>query len=305
MSDVEVRRRLRGMMVPLVTPFSASLEIDWPAFDAHVARMLDAGVGVLIPGDLVGESWALEMDEKIALIERTVRLAAGRAAVVAKISVPSLPAAARLTRAAQVAGADAVKLALPAADTAHDALMEYVQAAGVASGLPFLLETNGADVPLAVLDRLAERAGLVGIEETSRDVDRFALLVERYAPLLAVICGAEDVLGFALLLGAAGFMTATPNLAPSFMRVLWEAGAAGDAPRTLEPFRRLLRYRRLFDAELRAGHPMFVTYTKAALELAGHAVGPPRPPLRRLTEAERATLGVVVARELGVPLGDA
>jgi 4-hydroxy-tetrahydrodipicolinate synthase len=302
MSAADVRQRLRGVMVPLVTPFRPSLEIDWPAFDAHVMRMLDAGFGVLIPGDLVGESWALEMDEKIALIERTVRLAAGRAVVVAKISVPSLPAAGRLARAAREAGADAVKIALPAADTAHDALLEYVDAAGSGSGLPFLLETNGADVPLAVLDRLTDHSGLVGIEETSRDVDRFALLVERYAPRLAVICGAEDVLAHTLLLGAAGFMTATPNFAPSFMRALWAAGAVADAPRTLEQFRRLRRYRRRFDAELRAGHPMFVTYTKAALELAGHAVGPPRPPLRRLTEAERATLGVVVSRELGVPL---
>jgi dihydrodipicolinate synthase/N-acetylneuraminate lyase len=305
MTGDSVRQRLRGVMVPLVTPFRASLEIDWPAFDAHVARMLDAGFGVLVPGDLVGESWALEMDEKIALIERTVRLAAGKAAVVAKISVPFLPAAGRMVRAALVAGAHAVKIALPAAETAHDALLEYVDAAGPKSGLPFLLETNGADIPLAVLDRLAEHPGLVGIEETSRDLDRFALLVERYASRLAVICGSEDVLGFTLLLGATGFMTATPNLAPSFMRALWEAGAAADAPGTLEPFRRLRRYRRLFEAELRAGHPMFVTYTKAALELAGHAVGPPRPPLRRLTDAERATLGAVVSRELGVPLASA
>jgi len=52
--------------------------------------------------------------------------------------------------------------------------------------------------------------------------------------------------------------------------------------------------RRLFETELRAGRPPFVTYTKAALELLGHPVGPPRPPVRRLSDVERRALGVTL-----------
>lgn len=298
-----LRPRLRGVMVPLVTPFTSALAIDWPAFDQHVDRLLASGVGVLLPGDLVGEAWALQMDEKTELIARTVRLAAGRALVVAKISEPALPAAATLARRARALGADAVKVTVAAGSGDHEALDEYVHAAGPGSGLPFVLETAGGPLPTRLLDGLADHPGLVGIEETSLDLDRFDLLVQRYGARIPIIAGSEDVLGFTLLLGAAGLMTATPNFAPGFMQALCAAAAAGDAARTLDLYRRLRRYRRLFEPELRAGVPMFVTYTKAALELLGHRAGPPRPPLRRLRPGELEALRAILREALPTPAG--
>lgn len=292
-------------MVPLVTPFTPTFGIDWPAFDAHVARLLASGIEVLIPADLVGEAWALERTEKVMLFERAVRLAGGRAAVVAKISEPGLPGASLLADAARSAGVDAVKVAVPTVSADDVAVEEYVRAAGLGAGLPFMLETSGGDSPVQVLDRLVEDPGLVGLEETSLDLDRFDALVQRYGTRMPIIAGSEDVLGFTLLLGAAGFMTATPNFAPAFMHALWAAGAAADARKTLGLYRRLRRYRRLFEAELRAGRPMFVSYTKAALELLGCPVGPPRPPLRRLTLAETHVLRATLQETLGLELAGA
>ena len=286
-------------MVPLVTPFTSSLTIDWPAFDEHVSRMLAAGVEVLIPADLVGESWALEFDEKVRLFERTVRLAAGRAIVLAKISEPALPAASRLVRDATSMGVDAIKVSVPSDRCGHAALDEYVNAVGPDSGLPFLLETSGPDVPLELIDRLAQHPDLVGIEEAGLDLDRFDMLVQRYGGHIPIIAGSEDVLGFTLLLGASGLMTASPNFAPAFMRALWSAAASVDAPATIDLYRRLRRYRHLFAAEVRAGRPLFVSYTKAALDLLGHPVGPPRPPLPRLSDADRRALGAALRDALG------
>ncbi len=299
-AGLRLRERLRGVMVPLVTPFTASLTIDWPAFDDHVSRLLASGIEVLIPADLVGEAWALEFDEKVRLFERTVRLARGRAIVLAKISEPSLPAASRLAREAASVGADAVKVPLPADPGGHEALDEYVNAVGPGSGLPFLLETSGTDIPIQLIDRLAGHPEIVGIEEPGLDLDRFDMLVQRYGAHIPIIAGSEDVLGFTLLLGASGFMTASPNFAPGFMRALWAAAAAADAATTVDLYRRLRRYRRLFEPDLRAGRPLFVSYTKAALDVLGHSVGPPRPPLRRLSDAERRVLTVTLRDALGL-----
>lgn len=292
--------QLRGMTVPLVTPFTASLAVDWPAFDAHVERMVAAGVTALLPGDLVGEGWALDADERLALVQRTAEIAGSRAFVIAKVMETALPAAARFARAARASGAHAVKIVLPSEAELTPALEEYVDATGPGSGGPFLVETSGGAVPLALLDRLVTQSEFVGIEETSLDLDHFDLLLERYGRRVNVIAGSEDAVGFTLLLGAAGFMTATPNFAPEFMRALWDAAVRGNTRVTLERYRRLRRYRRLFQDELRAGTPMFVSYTKAALELLGHPVGPPRPPLRRLTDAERETLRETLRSAFGL-----
>jgi 4-hydroxy-tetrahydrodipicolinate synthase len=287
-------------MAPLVTPFTSSFAIDWPAFDEHVSRLLAEGIEILIPADLVGEAWALDGEEKVQLFERTVRLSGGRAIVLAKISEPSLPGAARLAREAASVGVDAVKVWLPADPGGHEAIDAYVNAVGPDSGLPFLLETSGSDVPIELIDRLAEHPGLAGIEEPSLDVDRFDMLVQRYGARIPIIAGSEDVLGFTLLLGASGFMTASPNFAPAFMRSLWSAAVSGEAATTIDLYRRLRRYRRLFAAELSAGRPLFVSYTKAALDLLGHPVGPPRPPLRRLSDEDSRALAVTLRDALGL-----
>lgn len=299
----DLRQRLRGVMVPLVTPFTTSLTIDWAAFDEHVFRLVAAGVEILIPADLVGEAWALEFDEKVRLFERTVRLAGGRAIVLAKISEPALPAAARLAREAASVGVDAVKIALPADPGGHEAIDEYVYAVGPDSGLPFMLETTGADIPLELIDRLARHPSVLGIEETGLDLDRFDMLVQRYGAHIPIIAGSEDVLGFTLLLGASGFITASPNFALGFMRALWSAAASADVGTTIDLYRRLRRYRQLFSTDLRAGRALFVSYTKAALDLLGHPVGPPRPPLRRVSDADKGALAVTLRDALGLDAG--
>ena len=299
---VESTRLPRGVIVPLVTPFAEDLEIDWDAFDRHVERLLAAGVSALLVADLVGEAWALTVGEKVELFHRAARAARGRATLVAKISEPALPSATVLGRAARDAGIDAVKVILPGGiRPTPAAALDYLLAAAEPADLPFLVETNGAEVASSVLDRLAERPDFVGIEETSLDLDQFQTLVERYGSRVPVYCGAEDVLGPELVVGAAGFMTATPNFAPEFMLDLWAAASAGDCGRLLALSARLRRYRRLLRPELAVGRPAFVTYSKAALDLLGQPAGPPRPPLQPLGQAEREELAAVLRDAFSLP----
>jgi len=49
-----------------------------------------------------------------------------------------------------------------------------------------------------------------------------------------------------------------------------------------------------------AGFPAFVPYTKAALEILGVPVGPPRPPLSSLSAAEKALLAQVLTEVVGL-----
>ncbi|MGH2405602.1 MAG: dihydrodipicolinate synthase family protein [bacterium] len=293
------RHSLGGVMVPLITPFTESLAVDWSALDDHVARLLGSGIDVVVSADLVGEAWALTAEEKAMLFERTVQAASGRATVIAKLSEASLPGCLRLALAARSAGVDAVKMTLPSAADG-DAVCEYARAIERECGLPFLVETDGGQSPTGTLDQLLQLPGFIGVEEVSSDPNSFDDLVERYGAHIPIIAGTEDALGFTLLVGAAGFMTATPNFAPAFMRALWAAAAARDVRKTFDLYRRLRRYRRLFSADLRARQPMFATYTKAALEVLGHRAGPPRPPLRPLSTHDKIALAVVLREAFGL-----
>ena len=77
----DATQRLRGVFTALVSPFTATGAIDWPAFDRLIDRQLEAGIAGLVPVGTTGEAATLEPDEAEALIAHTVRRVAGRAYV--------------------------------------------------------------------------------------------------------------------------------------------------------------------------------------------------------------------------------
>ncbi|MFN8521655.1 MAG: dihydrodipicolinate synthase family protein [Chloroflexota bacterium] len=299
----DLRQTLRGVVVPVVTPFDDGGGLDEPAFARHVDWLVEQGVHGILVADLVGEAWALTLEEKATLFRAAARAVGGRVPVVAKLSEAALRSQATLAEAARDAGVDAVKAALPGwPRAADDEVHVYLASAVGASGLPFMIETNGWDVSTPVLDRLVTDPLFAGLEEASLDLDRFALLVERYGERGPVFCGSEDVLAHHLALGGAGLMTAAPNFAPALMLGIWEAAVDGRHADVLERCSRLRRYRRLLAAELRAGRPAFASYAKAGLDLIGRPVGSPRTPLRSLTGAEREALAAVLFDPGGLTL---
>jgi len=302
-SPESLRHSLRGVVVPIVTPFLPDGDIDEAGFDRHVDWLVSEHVHGILVADLVGEAWALTVSEKAALFQRAVQVVAGRVPVIAKLSETALRAQRMLAEAARGAGVDVVKAVLPAWPATDDEqAYEYLMAAVAPAGLPFMIETSGADVSLAVLSRCAEAPGFIGLEDASLNLDRFTLLVDRFAGHGPVFGGAEDVLACHLLLGGAGFMTAAPNFAPRFMLEAWQAAAEGRHHDVLDHAARLRGYRRLLAPELRAGRPAFASYAKAALDLIGRPVGAPRPPLRPLSTAERDALAVTLSAPSGFAL---
>ena len=74
--------RFKGVFTALVTPFRDGT-VDHRAYDALVARQLEAGVAGLVPVGTTGEAATLSDDEAVDLISRTVKAARGRAVVLA------------------------------------------------------------------------------------------------------------------------------------------------------------------------------------------------------------------------------
>lgn len=294
---------LTGPIVPLVTPFTAADDVDEDALREHVEFVLAAGVRGLGAADLVGESWALTEAEHARIVRVTVEAANGRAPVVAKLSGASGRTHRLLAEAAVAAGAAALKLTLPdlPRPPTEQAAFQFLAGPPTELGVPFLVESNG-DLSFSLLDRLAETPGFLGLEETSRDLARFQDLVRRYSGHFLLIVGSEDVLAFALLLGIDSFMTAGLNFMPAVLQELASAARRGDVAATLELGRGIHAYRALFRDALQAGQPLFVSYAKAALELLGRPVGPPRRPLVALSASERERLRTVLAEDVGLPV---
>ena len=97
---------LRGSLVALVTPMTASGAIDWAALDSLVDWHLESGTHGIVPVGTTGESATLTHAEHKQVIAAVVRRVDGRVPVVAGTGANATAEAIEFTRAAQGDGAD-------------------------------------------------------------------------------------------------------------------------------------------------------------------------------------------------------
>jgi 4-hydroxy-tetrahydrodipicolinate synthase len=302
-----LRKGLAGVVAPIVTPYDERGEVSRSGLRAVVDFLSEAGVAAVIPGDLIGEFFSLTVDERRRLAAETVELAQGRLLVIALTADASPGNAVELARAADKAGADVVKLALPYPYTPPpSATLDLFRRIADATDRPFLIESSDAcTIPLDVIVALAERPNFLGLEEWGSDVARMDRLYRDLGDRLVILPSGETALLYLTLLGTPGLISAEVNFAPRFMASYLDACRRRDLDRALELFGRRRRYRDLFREDLNRGLPAFATYAKAAMQLIGLPVGPPRLPQEPLSAAQTSRLRDVLRQEfdLTVPGG--
>ena len=229
-----------------------------------------------------GEGILFSVEERRRALEAFLAAAAGRLQVAVHCGAQTTADTLALAEHAAEAGADGVAvIGPPYFQLDERALVEHFAAAAAAcSPTPFYVyefeRASGYAVPLSVLHELRERApNLAGLKVSDAPFDRFSpYLLEG----LDVFVGPEALIFDGLSAGAAG---AVSGLAAAFPN---EVAAVVHAP-TADGAIRL--------GELRAAVERFPRH--AALKFLLSQSGLPvredvRPPLRRLTDAERDEL---------------
>ena len=103
-----------GVLPALITPFTEDgSAIDAEALTAIVDRLVNAGVGGLVPGGSTGEFTTLSHAERRQLVEVAVQAAAGRVPVVAGTGALSTRETVELSVHAERSGAAAVMIVPP------------------------------------------------------------------------------------------------------------------------------------------------------------------------------------------------
>jgi dihydrodipicolinate synthase/N-acetylneuraminate lyase len=293
--------RFAGVYAATTMPFSGDAHaLDLGRYRDHCAWLAGSGVVGIIPNGSLGEYESLTDAERSLAVEAAVD-AVGPALVVPGVSGRSGTEARRWAEHAAEAGAPAV-MALP--PTAHrptpdEVVAHFREIAEV--GLPIIAYNNPfstrVDLTPGLLARLAEIEQVAAVKEFSQDARRVALIRER-APRLEVICGCDDLLVEAMLLGATGWIAGFVNALPRACVRLYEVCAAGRFAEAMELYRPMLPMLR-WDAD-----PRFVQAVKLAQDEAGRYGGPvrlPRLPLpaedaEAVRAAVRAAGGVAAVR---------
>jgi dihydrodipicolinate synthase/N-acetylneuraminate lyase len=300
--------RLTGVLCATVTPFEGPDQaVDYRGIASNADWLRQRNVQVLVVNGSIGEASSMSDDERWRAIEATASAAPKGGVLVAGCSAADSAQILRLSRQAVEAGADAVLIQPPYHfQLQQDECVDFFTWLDREIQCPFVLydnpQTSRTQLDVDTIHRISQLDHFLALKEANADLVRFQEIVDRFAGRFPVIAAAEDALLSMLVAGAQGCMTASAAFAPETLIDLFEAVDSSDLGRARAAFGRVRAFRKLFIAKSRAGLPAYLPYTKAAVELVGGRGGPPRRPMRPITEAEGERLTRVLVDEMGLVL---
>jgi 4-hydroxy-tetrahydrodipicolinate synthase len=282
-----------GIIPAMVTPLTAADEINTASLRRLTNYLIEGGVHAVFATGSQGESWALDADEKQHVWETVVEAAGGRVPVYAGTAAVTTREAIALTRLAEKAGVDAVSVLTPYFISPNDQqLFDHYRAIAEATALPVLLYTNPArtnvKVSVDLVARLAEIENIVGIKDSSGELELTAEYIRAAPAKFSVLMGRDTLIYAALSYGARGAIAATGNVKPALVASIYDRFIAGDPAGALQAQRDLAPLRLAFS------WGTFPVVIKEALDLMGMEAGPCRAPVGPLSAPQREKLAGVL-----------
>ena len=226
---------LRGIYVPVVTPFDAGGGVALEALERLGDRLLEGGAAGLVPLGTTGEAALLDAGERRAVVETCARVCERHGAqLVAGAGRNSTRASVAAGRElADVPALAAVLVVVPyylrptqAGVAAHfEAVADASPAPIVIYNIPF---RTGCEAEPETLLRLAQHPNVCGAKQSLGEITSAAERVLAESPDdFAVLCGDDAELLASVLLGGAGGITASAHLCTSRFVALVEDALAG------------------------------------------------------------------------------
>ncbi len=286
--------------------------LDVPGLERLIEHVLRGGVHGLFILGTSGEAPSLSYRLRREFVQRVCRQVAGRVPVLVGITDTSLVEAVSLARHAAAAGAEAVVTSAPYYFPAGQSeLHEFIRQLVLELPLPLYLynmpQMTKTQFEPDTLRRLAELDGIIGVKDSSGNLDYFRQVVEvaKARPDWRLFMGPEHLLVEALRLGGHGGVNGGAQVEPRLLVNIYEAAMNQDETRVAELQRRLLRLGEIYRADSNAS--AVVKGMKCALALMGICSDVPAEPMTRFATPERKSirttlegLGLLSARINGV-----
>ncbi|MET0155637.1 MAG: 4-hydroxy-tetrahydrodipicolinate synthase [Rickettsiales bacterium] len=224
--------RFHGAATALVTPF-ANGRIDVTAYEALIETQIEAGISGLVPAGTTGECPVLSHDEHNEIVRVCVRVAQGRATVIAGTGSNATDEAISLTKAAEKAGADAALIVAPYYNKpCSRGLYAHFKAIHDATTIPIILYNvpgrTVVDISVELALRLGELERIVGIKDATGDLSRPARIKNGLGADFIQLSG-EDATAVAFnAQGGCGVISVTSNVAPAQVAAIQKACFDGD-----------------------------------------------------------------------------
>ena len=226
---------VRGLHVPLVTPFDERGAVDLAALERLALEVLDEGADGLVALATTAEASSLDERERDAVLAVCAGVATARDAtlIVGAGTNDTRTTIARHEALGRVEGVTASLAVVPYyVRPSEAAIVAHFQAVAARSPVPLVLYNipyrTGRGLGAPALLELAGSDSIVGLKQAVGSVDADTLELLAAAPAdFAVLCGDDAFLLPLLAMGARGAITASAHLCTERFAALVAAADAG------------------------------------------------------------------------------
>ncbi len=289
--------RWQGVFPAVTTQMRKDQSLDLEATARHLQALIDSGVDGLVMLGSLGESAALEPEEKRRVLAVAKETAAGRVPVLSGVVETSTAAAIRFSREAEKMGLDGL-MVLPAMIYRADAAetLAHFRAVARSTALPIIVYNNPlayvVDITPQMFVELAPIENLVAIKESSGDVRRITDLRNAVGERYQLFCGVDDLVLESVVLGATGWIAGMGLAFPKENQYFWDLAIQGDYKAAREIYA-------WYTPLLHLDTPVkFVQYIKLAIQEAGLGAEWVRAPRLPLEGEERQRILEIIQRGL-------
>ncbi len=277
---------LRGVLLPITTPFDLGEAVDIDGLQSNIQKWNETGIiGYVILGS-TGERVHLDEREYVQVVSAARERVPQHIRFIVGAGQQSIRGTVQEVQHLSAIGpVDAVLVITPSfyrTSITQSLLLEYYNSVADASPIPVILYSmpalTGITIQTETVARLSQHENIVGIKDSSADVDGLRETVRQVGEDFAVMTGNGTVLQPALNAGACGAILAVGCVAPQLCIEVFNAVIAGDDQRARDLQSRLSPLAAAVTTRFGIGG------LKAALDHIGYAGGGVRAPLSMADE---------------------
>ncbi len=279
----------KGTATAMITPFYKDGGVNFEAFGKMIEYQIAGGTDALVILGTTGEPSTMLDEEKVAVMQYSVKKIDGRAKIIFGTGSNNTANAVAASIRAEELGADGLLCVTPYYNKCtQKGIIEYYKAICGAVKIPVIAYNvparTGVNILPATAEELAKIHNMAGIKEACGNMEQICETMRRVRPYCDVYSGDDNLNLPILAIGGAGLISVVSNIAPKEVKQVAEYVFACDLEKANAVQDKLLP---LIDACFTEVNPIPV---KAGCDMLGLNAGVPRAPLTELEDAHKKIL---------------
>lgn len=275
---------LKGTATAMITPFYLGGGVNFDAFGKMIDYQIESGTDALVILGTTGEPSTMTDEEKIAVMEYSVKKIAGRAKIIFGSGSNCTASAVEASVRAEKLGADGLLCVTPYYNKCTQrGIVEYYKAICGAVKIPVIAYNvpgrTGVNILPPAAEEIAKIPNMAGIKEACGNMEQICETMRRIRPYADLYSGDDNLNLPILAIGGAALISVASNIAPKEVKEVATLTLCGKLAEANALQDKLLP---LIDACFTEVNPIPV---KAGCNMIGLDAGIPRAPLTELEPA--------------------